>query len=79
MPAKDLTPAQVATLVTLRDYDDDAVKPAYVARTLWRDYAPLVRQGFVTWGDPPDWIDPETFAGVEITARGLAALKEDKG
>jgi hypothetical protein len=64
--------------VLLRDYDDDAVKPAYVARALWRDYAPLVRLGYVTWGDPPDGIDAEAFAGVTITARGLAAL-EGKG
>jgi hypothetical protein len=38
-----------------------------------------VRKGLVAWGDPPKGFTKKRFAGIEITEKGRALLREHAG
>ncbi len=69
-----LTDEQLLELEAVREAVDTLLRPTFIHRTNWPEYAPLVERSLLTWGPPPTGFSDD-FAGVEITTLGRAALK----
>lgn len=71
-----LTERDREELSALAEANDALGGPSFIARRHWHEsnYRQLVRDGLVTWEDPPDGFDKLRFAGIHITPAGRAAL-----
>ena len=74
---RELSAEQLEELDALRLTNDAIGGPSFLRRSFYRDpvVGPLVRCGFIAWGQPPEGFRPSQYAGVTITDKGRAALR----
>lgn len=71
----DLTEYQRDELTALAHINLVLGRKSFIMRCHWRQgYASLVRRGLVKWTSPPKGFDKRRFAGIKITAKGIATL-----
>lgn len=72
---KPLSDEQREELDALAHINKVLGRDSFIVRSHWREgYGSLVRRGLVRWRAPPKGFDRRRFAGIHITAKGLAAL-----